>query len=100
MAHRVEFRQAAVDDLTALYERIAAEAGRARAGAYIDRIEAVCMGLETFPERGTVRNHLYPGLRIIGFERSASIAFVVQGDLVDILRILPRGMDFPHDWDD
>jgi toxin ParE1/3/4 len=99
VAHRVEFRQAAVDDLTALYERIAAEAGRTRAGAYINRIEAVCMALETFPERGTVRNHLHPGLRVIGFERSASIAFVVHAEVVDILRIMPRGMDFPDEWD-
>jgi len=51
-----------------------------------------------FPERGTERNHIYPGLRIIGFERSASIAFTVDANIVTILRILPRGMDFPSDW--
>lgn len=41
---------------------------------------------------------IYKGLRVIGFERSASIAFVVKGNTVDILRILPRGMDIPSDW--
>jgi toxin ParE1/3/4 len=96
--HRVEFRQVAVDDLMAHYLQIAAEAGRERAGAYIGRIEAACMALATFPERGTVRAHIHPGLRIIGFERSVSIAFIVHDGIVDILRILPRGMDFPDDW--
>lgn len=82
----------------ALYLRIAAEAGRERAGAYIGRIESACMSLATFPERGTVRAHIHPGLRIIGFERSASIGFVVHNGFVDTLRILPKGMDFPEDW--
>jgi toxin ParE1/3/4 len=100
VVHRVEFRQAAVDDLRTLYDRIAAEAGRERAGAYIGRIEAVCMALETFPERGTVRSHIHPGLRVIGFERSASIAFVVHAEVVDILRVMPRGMNLPEDWDE
>jgi toxin ParE1/3/4 len=100
MAHKVEFRRFAVEDLNALYDRIAEDVGHARAGAYIDRLEAACRSLETFPARGTVRNHLHSGLRIIGFERRVSIAFVVRDDVVDILRILPRGMDFPDFWDD
>jgi toxin ParE1/3/4 len=83
VAHRVEFRQAAVDDLRSLYLHIADNAGRARAGAYIDRIEAACLGLAHFPERGTIRAHIHPGLRIIGFEGSASIAFVVHDGIVD-----------------
>lgn len=99
MAHKVEFRHAAVEDLRALYLHIAAEAGRERAGAYIGRIEAACLALAIFPERGTVRSHIHPGLHIIGFERSASIGFVVRDDIVDILRILPRGVDFPDTWE-
>ncbi|MEX2692684.1 type II toxin-antitoxin system RelE/ParE family toxin [Rhizobium mongolense] len=97
MAHRIEFREAAVEDLKALYLHIASESGRERAGAYIGRIEATCMSLATFPERGTVRAHIHPDLRIIGFERSASIGFIVHDGIVDILRILPKGMNFPDD---
>ncbi|WP_338049425.1 type II toxin-antitoxin system RelE/ParE family toxin [Rhizobium tubonense] len=44
MAHNVEFRPAAQDDLITLYLYIAEQSGRARASAYIDRIEAACMG--------------------------------------------------------
>lgn len=96
----VEFRPAAIADLEQIYHSIAEQAGRQRAGAYIDLIEAACMALATFPERGTVRAQIYPGLRVIGFERSASIAFVVKGGVVDILRVLPRGMDMPSEWTD
>ena len=98
MAYRIEFRQAAIDDLKALYLRLAADAGRGCAGDYIGRIEVACMSLAIFPERGTVRSHIHPGLRIIGFERSASIGFIVHDGVVDILRILPKGMNFPDDW--
>jgi toxin ParE1/3/4 len=98
VAHNVEFRPAAIADLEQIYHSIAEQAGRERAGAYIDRIEAACLSLATFPERGTVRAHIHAGLQVIGFERSASIAFVVTGMTVEILRVLPRGMDIPSDW--
>lgn len=98
MANNVVFREAALTDLQGIYDRIAEAAGHDRAYAYVGRIEAACRKLETFPERGTVRAHVHPGLRIIGFEQSASIGFVVRDGIVDILRILPRGMDFPETW--
>jgi len=56
------------------------------------------MSLQTYPERGTVRDRVLPGLRIIGFERNASIAFRVVGDSVEILRILRRGRNIPTEW--
>lgn len=98
MDHAVEFRPAAVSDLKRIYLTIALAAGYQRAGDYIDRIEAACSGLAAFPERGTERHHILPGLRIIGFERSTFIAFVVRPDIVEIVRILPKGMNFPVDW--
>jgi toxin ParE1/3/4 len=65
----------------------------------VGRIEAACRKLETFPERGTVREQTHPGLRIISFERNASIGFIVHDGIVDILRIFPKGMDFPEGWE-
>jgi toxin ParE1/3/4 len=67
MKHNVEFRLAAIADMEQIYRSVAKQAGRARAGAYIDRIEAACMALATFPERGTIRADIYSGLCIIGF---------------------------------
>jgi len=44
---------------------------------YAGRIRAFLYGFETFPERGSTRDHIRPGLRIVGFERRVSVAFVV-----------------------
>lgn len=49
--------------------------------------------MDTFPKRGTVRDDVLPGLRVIGYRRQASIAFVVTGTDVIILRVLRRGQD-------
>ncbi|MFB2553801.1 type II toxin-antitoxin system RelE/ParE family toxin [Ensifer soli] len=101
MAHKVVFRPIAAADLKRIYLDIADKTGHERAGGYVTRIEAACLSLDTFPERGTVRDHILPGLRLIGFEHSAAIAFrVVSDDLVEVLRILKRGEDMPDDWSD
>ena len=92
--YEVRFRPLAEADLFGLYDYIAEDAGQAVAGAYIERIEAACMALATFPERGTRRDDLRPGLRTIGFERRATIAFQVRRDDVLIVRIFYGGQDF------
>jgi toxin ParE1/3/4 len=89
----VSFRPEAESDLFNLYDYIAEEAGPAIAGGYIDRIEAACMALATFPERGTDRDEIRPGLRTIGFERRATIIFQVVGQEVLIVRVLYGGRD-------
>ena len=94
MAHKVYFRPQAEADLSALYKYIASEAGVAVAGGYIDRIEAACMKLATFPERGTRRDDILPGLRTIGFEKRVTIAFLVLKTRVVIVTIAYGGRDF------
>ena len=91
MAVEVRFRDAALTDLFELYSYIAEASGRERAGAFVDRIEAACLGLADFPERGTRRDDLRPGLRTLGFERRATIVFRVVGDEVEIGRVLYGG---------
>lgn len=93
MAVKVRFREAAETDLFNLYRYMSEESGRARAGAYIDRIEAACLRLGDFPERGTRRDHLRPGLRTLGFERRVTIVFRIVRDEVEIGRILYGGRD-------
>ncbi|MGX7875033.1 type II toxin-antitoxin system RelE/ParE family toxin [Mesorhizobium sp. ORM6] len=46
-----------------------------------------CLGLSTFPQRGTERVEIMPGLRIVGYRRAVSIAFAVEGKQVLILGI-------------
>jgi toxin ParE1/3/4 len=91
---KVRFRPQARADLFALYDYIAAEAGEAVAGGYIDRIETACLSLAHFPQRGTRREDLAPGLRTIGFERRVLIAFRVDRSAVTIVNIFYGGRDF------
>jgi toxin ParE1/3/4 len=46
-----------------------------------------------FPERGTRRDDLRPGLRIVGYRRRVTIAFHVGDDSVTIDRVLYGGRD-------
>jgi plasmid stabilization system protein ParE len=43
------------------------------------------------PDRGTRRDDLCPGLRVMGFERRVLIAFQINSGSVAILRILYGG---------
>ena len=73
---------------------VVAVSGRQRAAAYVERIEAYCLGLAWASARGDVRDDVLPGLRAVGFERSATILFVVESDEVHVLRVRRRGIDW------
>jgi toxin ParE1/3/4 len=94
VAHKVYFRPQAEADLIALYEYIAGHAGAVTAGRSVDRIEAACLALADFPERGTRRDDVLPGLRTVGFERRATIAFRVLKARVEVVTIAYGGRDF------
>ena len=94
MAYKVYFRPQAEAELIALYEYISNQAGVIVAGGYIDRIEAACLALSSFPKRGTQRDDILPGLRTIGFERRVTIAFRVLKTGVEIVTIAYGGRDF------
>jgi toxin ParE1/3/4 len=93
VARNVSFSPEAQADLSSLYDYIAEHSGAGRALAYIERIEQWCLGLANFPERGTRRDDLKPGLRIVGYEKRLVAAFTVMDDAVVILRILYGGRD-------
>jgi toxin ParE1/3/4 len=93
VTHKVVFRPAAAADLISIYDYIAEKSGFEGAAGYIDRIEVACMSLANFPERGTRHDDLAPGVRLIGFERSATIAFRVGRSTVRIVRVFYGGRD-------
>lgn len=62
-------------------------------GNYVSGIRRSIMELATFPKRGAVRDGLVPGLRIIGYRRSVSIAFVVEEAHVLVLGVFYGGQD-------
>lgn len=95
MARRVLLRPAARRDLSSLYAYIRDERGDPDvAMAYIRRIRAFCEALATFPERGTRRDDIRPGLRIVGFERRVAVAFSVTSETVVVARVFYGGRHY------
>jgi toxin ParE1/3/4 len=97
VAFEIYFRPQAEADLIGLHEYITEKSGPRIAAGYIDRIEAACMALAEFPERGTRRDDLARGLRTIGFERRVTFAFRVVRTRVEIVTIAYGGRDFESD---
>lgn len=94
VARKVVLRPAAVRDLDRLYDYIAERSGAAVAIGYIRRIRQHCAALADFPERGSRRDELRPGLRVTGFERRVAIAFAFDDRTVTIARIFYGGRDY------
>lgn len=92
---RVEISDEARTDLIALYAWIAEAAGPDAALSYIERLERYCRGFDVASERGTQRDDIRPGLRIVGCERRVTIAFTVEDERVVFLRVFYGGQD----WD-
>jgi toxin ParE1/3/4 len=90
---KVIFAPEARDDLFSLYSYVANQSGPEIAIGYINRIEAYCLRFDVAGERGTRRDDLRPGLRIVGFERRITIAFHVDPQTVTIDRIFYAGRD-------
>ncbi|MGP1666902.1 MAG: type II toxin-antitoxin system RelE/ParE family toxin [Rhodanobacter sp.] len=62
-----------------LNEYIALASGlSATAANFVDGIVAYCESFETFPERGTQRDDLLPGLRVTNYRKSTTVAFRVD----------------------
>jgi toxin ParE1/3/4 len=89
------FRPAAERDLLALYEFICDARGEATVAiGYVRRIRAFCESIATFPIRGTARDDIRPGLRLMTFERRVVIAFETTPEVVRIGRIFYGGRDY------
>ena len=94
---QVIFTPLAVRQIESLHEYIGTHSSEKRADGYVSRIVAFCKGLTTFPSRGIQRNDLVPGLRVIGFERRATIAFVVSESVILVEGIFLRRTRFRDD---
>ena len=91
--HRVQYAPEAEAQLLALYFYIEAAASPRIAANYTGAIVQQCESLKTFPNRGTQRDDIRPGLRVFGFRRRVSITFEVTADVVTILGILYGGQN-------
>ena len=100
MTFSVIFSLRAERHLDELYRTIALDSGTERADKFVSSIVDYCLGFDLFPERGARREDLWPGLRIVGFKRVASIAFRVEGDRVVIHGIYYGGRNLDDDLKD
>jgi toxin ParE1/3/4 len=81
--------------MIALYRYLSQRFSDEAAVQFIRRIEAACLSLASAPLRGHVVSQVDSTLRVMGFERRASILFRVGDDDVDILRVLYGGQAIP-----
>jgi toxin ParE1/3/4 len=93
LAYRVVFGPEAQAQLASIYGYIAGEAGTSVALAFTTALVDYCESFTTFPERGTRRDDLRPGLRTIGFRRRVTIAFDITRETISIIGIFYGGQD-------
>ena len=99
MNYTVRFSDAAEDDVIELLTYLLPRAGERVARLYVDQIVDHCHSFERFPERGS-RLESKLGVRLVGYQRKATIAFMIKGDTVTILRIFHHGRNIDFDPED
>ena len=94
---RLRFRPRAKQDLRRIYDFIAGFAGPASARGIIDGIEARCLTLLDYPNRGTPHPEIRRGLRTVPLGK-AVIAYRVEDRDVVIVRVRYGGQQWlPND---
>lgn len=94
MQYAVVFAPEAAEQLAALYTYISEAASPNVAANYTDAIIHTCEGLQNFPQRGTPRDDVRPGLRTTHHKKRTVIAYAIQNDRVTILGVFYGGQDF------
>jgi plasmid stabilization system protein ParE len=84
MDNRVRFSPEAAAALARLHRALIHRDSEASAAAFLDRFEAWCAELSEAPERGLRRDDLFPGLRVLGFERRMAVAYHIGLDTVTV----------------
>jgi plasmid stabilization system protein ParE len=81
-------------DIRFLGSRIAAFGIPLTAERYVERLYAFVMRLDIATERGTALTDIHPDLRLIPFEKSATIAVLVGEDAATVVRVFYGGEDW------
>ena len=84
------------DRLDAIEHYIAEASSPDIAARYVDAIVAYGESLTTFPQRGTLRDDLFPGLRFTNYRGSAVIAYAANEatQAVAIVGVFYGGQDY------
>ena len=96
-SYLVEEKPDVFSDYLAIAEHIERWTGdRAMADRTVDAIRDFIKSLSTVPHRGTKRDDLRPGLRIVPFKKRTTIAIEIDdnAEVVTILRVFYGGQDY------
>jgi plasmid stabilization system protein ParE len=100
MSYTVIFSPEIEEQLVELYRYVAEAASPDVAVECTDAIVAHCEELKDFPQRGTMRDDIRPGLRITHYKKRTIIAFAVLDDTVAVLGIYYGGQNYEERLDD
>ena len=95
--YRVEEKPDVFLDYVAIAEHVERwTEDRALADRTVDAIRAFITSLKEIPHRGTKRDDLRPGLRIVTFKRRTAIAIEIDegAKVVTVLRVFYGGQDY------
>lgn len=87
------FRREALEHLEELYDFIVGAGSPDNAAGFTESIVSFCERLADFPHRGTARDDLRPGLRMIGYRKRVVIAYAVIDETAAIVGIFYGGRD-------
>lgn len=91
----VEYQPDALSDLEDIYQFVVRLSGSAAvAERFVGRIIDQCDRIGELPFMGTARDDLRPGLRTVGFERRAVIAYTIEPECVRITNVFYGGRDY------
>jgi toxin ParE1/3/4 len=95
----VKYSLRSEEDAAWILDAVETAAGLKTALSYLTRLRDFCDRLEFGAERGTRHDHIRSGLRIVGFERRVTVAFVVDEDRVTVLRLFYGGQDWKREFE-
>ena len=93
MTRALVYSPEAVADLERIFWFIAADSPE-RGLAYIERIRGACRGLCDAPMSGSARPDLGKEVRILPLWRRIVVAYRVQPERIEVLRVFSAGQDY------
>lgn len=91
---QVIFTPRAMRHVSSLHHYLTENASEQVADRFIGRIVTKCQALSDFPMRGSRRDDILAGLRILGVARRVVIAFMIMPDTVLIEGIFYGGRNY------
>lgn len=90
---KLVYRATARDDLDTIFDFIAAD-NPGRAFNFIEEIRSHCRVLCSHPELGRPRSDLGAGIRLHPLRRRVVVAYCINPDAIEIIKVLYGGQDY------